>query len=283
MKLPHWLVGLSVAVAVTCPATARGETAEQAFARGDALLAGGGFQQALQAYATAVRAERANQQYVQQFMLVRQVVALRGGLERESDPQRRRQIAQALRSFYVSQGLLSEALAVDEEVHAKSNTATSAALLAETQLAVGKPAEAAQVLGALGPEKATAATQALLGIALARQGRMGEARKISESIPLSTSGDPGTLYSLARMHAVIGKDDEALGLLRRCFEAVPPSRLDDLKRHATQSREFAGLASTDGFARVLATKSTVSESKCSGGSSCAGCPMRGSCPKSQGQ
>ena len=85
------------------------------------------------------------------------------------------------------------------------------------------------------------------------------------------------------MHAVVGNHDEALRLLGRCFEAVTPSRLAGFKTHAAQSPEFAALASSGGFAKVLQTKSKVAESKCSGGSSCAGCPMRSKCPKSQGK
>ena len=283
MKFTPLLIVLAAGVVLTCPAMARGETAERAFARGDTLLAKGGFQEALHAYAAAVRAERTNQQYVQQFMLVRQVVALRGTLEREKDLQRWHTIAQALRSFYVSQGIHSEALSVDEKTHARLNTASSAAQLAETQLAMGKDADALQVLAALDPDSATPATQALLGIALARQGRVDEARKTAERVALPENVSPGTLYSVARMQAVIGNHRQALGLLTRCFEAVASSRLDGFKTHATQCPEFAGMASTDGFARVLKTESKVAESKCSGGSSCAGCPMRAKCPKSQGK
>jgi len=283
MKFTPSLIVLAAGVVLICPAMARGETAERAFARGDTLLAKGGFQEALHAYAAAVRAERTNQQYVQQFMLVRQVVALRGTLEQEKDLQRWHTIAQALRSFYVSQGVYSEALSVDEKTHARLNTASSAAQLAETQLAMGRDADALQVLAALDPDSATPATQALLGIALARQGRVDEARKTAERVALPENVGPGTQYILARMQAAIGNHRQALGLLTRCFEAVAPSRLDGFKTHATQCPEFAGMASTDGFASVLKTQSKVAESKCSGGSSCAGCPMRAKCPKSQGK
>ena len=283
MKFSELLTGMVVVVSITCPVLARGDTAEQAFARGNTLMSKGSFQEALRAYSTAVRAERSNQEYVQQFMLVRRVIVLRETLDRERDLQRWHRIAQALRSFYFDQGIYSEALSVDEKIHAKLNRTSSAAQLAETQLAMGKAADAAQVLAALNPQRTTAATQALLGIALARQGRVGEARKIAETTALPDKVGPGTLYSLARMHAIVGNHDEALGLLTLSFEAVPPSRLDDFKTHARQSPEFAGLASAEGFTRVFHTKSKVAESECSGGSSCAGCPMRGKCPKSQGR
>jgi len=154
--------------------------------------------------------------------------------------------------------------------------------LAETQLAVGNNAAAARVLATLGPKGSTAATQAMLAVALARQGRMADARKIAGTTSPPKKAGPGTLYSLARMHAIVGHQEQALALLIRSFEAVPPSRLDNLKTHAKQSPEFAALASTAGFAQALRAKSKVAESKCSGGSSCAGCPMRGKCSKSHG-
>ena len=283
MRFSHVLVGLAVAIVVTCPMLARGETAEQAFARGNTLLKKGDLQASLQAYSAAARAQRTNQEYVQQFMLARQAVALRERLDREKSLQRWQRIAQSLRSFYVSQGVYSEALSVDEKIHAKLNNASSAAQLAETQLAMDRDADAVQVLAALDRREASAGTQALLGIALARQGQVDEARKIAQGIVPPDKAGPGTLYRLARMHAVVGNHDEGLGLLTRCFEAVAPSRLDGFKMHAKQSPAFEGLASTDAFAAVLQTKSKVAESKCSGGKSCAGCPMRGKCAKSPGK
>lgn len=283
MKLSKLSIGLAVWIALTSAAITRAATPSQAFAQGSALLAGGDFRGALQAYSVAVRADRTNQEYVQQFMLVRRVIALRESLGREKDLQRWQQTARALRSFYVSQRIYSEALRMDEQIHVRLHTGVSAAQLADTQLAMNRDAEAVQVLAALDPQQATPATQALLAVALARQDRTDEAHKTAQRIVLPDRAGPGTLYSLARMHAVLGNQDEALGLLARCFQAVTPSRLDDFKAHATRSPEFADLASTDGFARVLKTKSKVAESKCSGGSSCAGCPMRGKCPKSQGK
>jgi hypothetical protein len=88
---------------------------------------------------------------------------------------------------------------------------------------------------------------------------------------------------VARANVSVGNDNQALDLLTRCFEATPPSRLEVLKSHARKTPEFVSLASTPQFAEVLKTESKIAESKCSGGSSCAGCPMRGQCASSQGQ
>ena len=283
MKLSHLLTGLIVGAVLIGPAMLRAEPSAGTFEKGNTLLAEGNFQGALQSFATAVRTERNNQEYVQRFMVVRQVVMLRERLAAEEDPARWQSMALALRAFYLSEGVYSEALPLDEQIHAKQQTATSAAQLAETQLAMNKADAAEKVLAALGPEKATPATQALHGIALARQGKIDQAKKIGQRIAEFDGDDPGTLYSLARMQAAVNDQKQAMGLLVRAFEAIAPSKLGGLKTHAKQSPEFAAMVSTDAFARALATESKVPESKCSGGSSCAGCPMRGGCPSSQGK
>jgi tetratricopeptide (TPR) repeat protein len=281
MKFSRLIFGFVVMAAMTVAGVVRADTADQAYAKGKTLLAQGSFEQALQAFAVAVRAAPTNQQYGQQFLLVRRVIALRQNLKQEKDPERWMSVAQSLRSFYVSEKIYSEALPIDEKIHAKLNSASSAGNLAETQLALGKEAEALQMLSALPPAKTTPVTEALRAIALARNGDVNEARKISENTVIADS-DAGTFYVCARMHAVVGNHDESLDLLARCFEAVPPSRLEDLKVHAKQNPDFGGLASTSRFSSVLRTKSKVAESTCSSGSSCAGCPMRASCAKSQG-
>ena len=283
MRIACQVIAMAVGLVLFSTLTARAESTAEAYARGNELLVKGSFQESLRAYSVAARGDRTNRQYAQQFMLVRRVIALRSRLDSEKDSKRWLEIAQSLRSFYVDRKLHSEALVVDEKIHAKLGTAMSAGQLAETQLAMGKNAEATRVLTALTPEKATKYSQAVLAISLARQGRLAEARKAGQGIAGSASSDPGTLYVQSRMQAAIGNPDAALKLLTRCMEMVPPSRQDALKAHAKKARDFADLASTDAFGAVLETKSKVAESKCSGGSSCAGCPSRGKCPGSQGK
>lgn len=273
----------AISLAMICPAVGHGASGSGAFEEGNALLAEGDLQGAMEAYSTAVRSDRENQQYVQQFMLIRQVVALESSLDKQTDPDRWAETAQSLRSFYAARGITSEAISIDLRMHSKLNTALTAAQLAESQLRAGQADEAAQVLGSLDEKKATPATQALRAVALARAGRLGEARKIAASMSSLEQPDAGTLYNLARMHAAVSEDEKALSFLTACFEVVPPSRLVNLKAHAQGSPEFARLADKGAFATVLKTESKITESKCSGGSSCAGCPMRGGCPSSQGK
>jgi len=281
MTTSRRLTLLVLTLILASPLAARAESPAELYGNGEKLLQAGDFNGALAALAGAVRAEQSNRQYASKYMLVRRVIQLRERLDAETDPEQWHYLAGALRSFYVSEKIYPEALALDRAVHAKLHDAASAANLAETLLATGKNAEAAEVLAAIDPSEASAATQSLLGIALARQGKVEEAKKIASTVSLPSEAGAGAAYSAARLHAAVGDSAKALACLTVCFESIPPSRLDGFKAHARLCPEFSDLASTDGFAKALKTESKVAESKCSGGSKCAGCPMRGNCGKSQ--
>jgi tetratricopeptide (TPR) repeat protein len=253
------------------------QTGEKSFREGQALLKQGNLAGALKAYTAAAQADRANQQYLQQFMLVRQAAMLQDALGKEQNAERWASMAQALRSFYVSQGLHAQALPLDQQVFQRQPSANTAIQLAETQLALGQPAEAAAVLSGLAESQTTPGSQGLLAIALARQGKQAEARQVADAIPAASNAGPGTLYILARMQAALGNQEQSANALKQCFESLPPSRLEALKAHARTCTDFVALKTTAAFTAALATESKVPESKCSGGSSCANCPMRGNC------
>jgi thioredoxin-like negative regulator of GroEL len=274
---------LLVAILLLSPALARAETPAEAFAKGKTLLAKGDFATALEAFTAAARGDRENVDYLQHYAMLRRVVELRSRLESEQDPQRREYTARALRAFYVNQRIYPELLKLDQEVHARLGSADSAANLAETQLTLNQPAEAATTLSTLDSSKSTAMTRAVLGIALARSGKADEARQLAEKLALPADAGPNLTYAAARLHAGTGDSATALKLLKACFEATLPSMLDGFKAHAKSCPEFAAIASSPEFAQVLKTESQVPESKCSGGRSCAGCPMSGKCPKSQAE
>jgi tetratricopeptide (TPR) repeat protein len=247
------------------------------FRAGESRLTSGDLQGALQQFGQAVRADQSNQQYVQQYAMLRQVLMMRDSLPKEKDLAQWEHKARALHSFYLSKGLYGEAVKIDQQLHAKVNTGATALLLAETQVAMNRPAEAARVLADLAPEKHTLATRSLHGLALARQGNTEEAKKIAQSIQVADSDGPGAVYAAARLYAALGDNEQACRLLVRCFESAAPSSLEGFKRHAQASPEFAGLAGDTKFTAALQTASKVPESACSGGSSCATCPMRGKC------
>jgi len=276
------LLLMCLAVCLAWPLMAQATPAEQAFAQGQQLLADGDLQGALQALATAVKQDRENPEYVRQYTMLRRVVQLRQRLAAEQDPRRWEYMARALRAFYLDQGIYPEALELDEQIHGKLQNAQSASMLAETQLAMNHNAEAATMLGRLAPVEHTPTTRALRVLALVREGKTDEARGLAEQVPLPEKAGPRTIYTVAWMQAALGNEREAMALLTRAMEELSPSQQPGFVAHAEACPEFANLPK-GAMAKVLQTKSKVPESKCSGGKSCAGCPMRGNCPKSQGQ
>ena len=283
MRFNRIVTAMAVTVLLSFGAMARADTATESFTRGEGLLTKGNLNAALAAYADAVRADRGNREYVQHYTMLRRIIQLRERLDQEKEPTRWESVARALHAFYVGEKIYPEALALGQKIHARLNNEWSAITLAETQLALDRNDEAAKILADLGPEKSSVATQALLGIALVRSGQAARAKPIAVSIVLPERADPRTVYAAARLSAAVGDSARALELLTRCLQSVPPSRQDGFKEHANASPEFAAIADTPEFAKALKTPSKVPESKCSGGKSCAGCPMRGKCPSSQGK
>jgi len=264
-------------------AAASAATPEEAFERGKACLSEGDLRGALKEYADAARAAPDNDSYLKEFMLVRNAVLLKHNLAKTEDQKQWLQMAKGLRAFYAGNGLLQQALELDKQIHAKAHTSFTAMQLAETQLALDLNQDAEKVLSALGTDKSTTASRALLAIALVRQGKSAEARTIAEATVASDKAGPITLYDLARMQAALGNADESITLLTDSFEATLPSRLDLFKRHAAKCPEFTSIVKSPSFQKALATESKVTESECSSGSSCASCPMRGGCANSGGQ
>jgi hypothetical protein len=276
-------VGCLAAVLLSFPALARGQAAQEAFSKGEALLAKADFSAALDAFATAVRADRSNQEYMQHYAMLRRVVDMRKRMEAEKDWQQWEYLARAVRAFYASERIYPQVLAIDQELHARLKSAASAVALAETQLSMERNAEAVKTLSAFSRDQTEPLVSALLGIALARTGKQDDTRQIAAAFVLPEGAGPGITYAAARLQGAAGDSAKAMQLLKACLESVPPSRQEGFQTHAKSCPEFATFAQTAEFAKVMATSSKLTESKCSGGSSCAGCPMRGKCPHSQGQ
>jgi tetratricopeptide (TPR) repeat protein len=282
MSRVRCVAGFVAAAVVLFASVGWGVSPDRAVSEGNHLLAKGDLHGALKAYAAALQEDRSNAEYAQQFMLVRRVLLLEDRLSKETDPSRRVEVCQALRAFYVSHGLRERSLPLDEEIFERLGTANAAIQLAETHLALDREAAATQLLSSLKADRANDATQALLSVALARQGKLNEARKVAGGITATEDAGPGTLYIFARMRAALGEEQFALTTLKRCLESVPPSQIDSLRSHARACADFASLARSESFAEVLKTESKVPESPCSGGSHCGNCPMRGNCQASRG-
>jgi tetratricopeptide (TPR) repeat protein len=276
----NFLVGYLAFAAV--PALAGpADDAARAFANGKALLAEAKFDGALQAFRTAAKADAGNQDYRQTYSMLRQVVRMREEIEKEQDSEQWMSIARALRAFYHEHRIYSESLPLDREIHERHLAPDSAAMLAETLLALGKNTEAGELLRNVGEKEATPRTTVLLGLSLARQGRIDEAKAAAMKAGVDQDAGPRVFYELARLHALTGESKAALEALTRSFELTPPSQVDALKADAKACEDFSTFADSSDFNEVLKTQSTVKESKCSKGPGCDKCPKRAKCGKNQ--
>jgi tetratricopeptide (TPR) repeat protein len=285
MLVRKMIIGLTLVAAALTPNALRAaapDAGARDFADGQALLAKADFDGALKAYAAAAKADTANEEYRAQYSLLRQVIKMRERIDAEKNPEKWLSTAQGLHSFYLDHSIFTEALALERQMHAKLNTAESAAALASTELQMGMNAEAAELLGGLAEDAVTPQARALLGIALARQGKTEQARSVAEKCVLPADAGPGVLWDAARLRALLGDAGEAVKLLVRSFEATPPRHLDMAKQDTKESKDFASLLASAEFAKALETASKVKESGCSGGSSCGNCPSRGSCSSKGG-
>ena len=74
------------------------------------MLTLGDFDGALKEFKTAARMDRDNEQYAQEYALLRQVMKLRKACAKEKNEESWAQYAGALRSYYYAHGLYLEAL-----------------------------------------------------------------------------------------------------------------------------------------------------------------------------
>ncbi|UCC29995.1 MAG: hypothetical protein JSU86_17565 [Phycisphaerales bacterium] len=253
------------------------EDAARAFADGKALLAEAKFDEALKAFVTAARTDVGNQEYHQTFFMLRQVVRMRKRIQRKQGPDQWMSMARALRTFYHDHRIYSESLPLDRKIHEQHLAPDSAVMLAETLLALDKSAEAIEVLGGLGKKDASPRTSVLLGLAVARQGRIDEARALAGKANVGNDAGPRVFYELARLRAATGDSQGSLEALTRSFELTPPSRLDVLRAEAKDCTDFSAFASSADFTKTLKTQSSIEESGCSKGSTCGNCPKRATC------
>jgi len=272
---------ICIAVLLIGSQTAWCETARETFGRAETLLSKSDFSGALKAYAEASRAAPDNEEYRQKFLLVRRVIVTRKQIAQESDPAKWRYLAKALHSFYSANRIYDELLTLDQQMHAIFGTSATAMTLAETHIAMDDYEAAAKTLRDLETDQVSDASNVLLGIALAHLNKKDEAKAIADDLLLPEDTSPRKLYNAARLHGMLGEAEKAAEYLVGCFQSLPPSRIDAFKDHAKGCVEFESIIETDAFKTAMTTESPIHESACSGGSSCAGCPLRGNCPSGQ--
>lgn len=259
------------------------EDARRTYAQGDTLLAKADFNGALKAYASAARLDTANKEYRTAYMVVKRVIALRDAIDKETNAKKWEDAARALHAFYIDNKVYSEALTLDEKLHKKLNTIETATMLAGSQIAAGKDADAEKLLAGLDAAKLTPNARALQGIALAHQKKTDAAKEIAAKIELPKDADADLCLNLARLHSLLGDTKKAGEMLTRSFEQTRPSRLDVAKAAAKDNTDLAALAKAPEFKTAMATESKVKESSCSGGSDCGSCSSKSSCSSNGGE
>lgn len=237
------------------------DEAAKAFAEGKTLLAKADFDGASQAFREATQTHPDNKEYARQYGMLRQIIRTRAQIANEQDPDRWWGMARSLCAYYHGHKIHSEALPLDREIHRRRPTVDSAVMLAETQLALGRPSEAAETLRPLAKEDATKQTKVLLGLAFARQGRIDDAKAVIEKVTLEDDAGPRLFLQLAGLRALTGDSNGALEALTRSFELTPPSELDTAKAEAKVSKDFSALTKSSGFAEALRARSKVKDSK----------------------
>lgn len=257
-------------------ASATPEEASAAYAEGQKRLRQGDFEPALKAYLAASKADPENDLYRQETLLLQRTIRTRKGLDRLTGGEWLT-AAEGLYVYFFEREVAGEALNLATKLHERQSDGVSTARLARTQLAFGRDAAAAELLRGLSDTMQTVETRALLAIALARQGETDAAKAALNSAVVSDDTSAAALFDLARARARVGQHEDALALLGACLERTPPSRLESVRTSARQSADLASLRSDAAFAKVLATESKVSESRCSSGASCAKCPSRTKC------
>lgn len=267
--------GLLLALLLAAPALA--QTAVSPADRAEATLKQGDLEGALQLFKQAVRESPDNPALRQRAILVQRIVTIRSALDGAADPEDWMMLAEALHSFYHENGILSEALVVDQKIHDKLRTPASAMLLARTLLALEKNKQTIELLESQSVQEAPANLHTLLALALARESRAADAQKVLLRVKLDEMKDQQVLLDAACVQARLNEPGHARALLVRSLQNTPPSRLEVARAQIKACPDLAGLRSSADFATVLATESQVTESQCSGGTSCGSCPSKTSC------
>lgn len=262
----------------------------------EALFAAGQIAAARDAFEALSKADPENAELAARVAVLEQVLELQNLVANEEISPMWERAACVLHAYFHQRGVPEVALAQDRAAHAKADSATTACLVAESLLTLDRDTETVQFVEGLREAQRDDQVRTYWGIAKAR---LGDKEAVLEDMDLfgwPETEDPGVLYDVARLHAVLGRHEEALSTLTASFEKCPPRALEGLKALAAASSDFAPLRETEGYAKVMATTSKVKAGGCHGDcgscaeksdcgsagscgekSDCASCPDKGDC------
>ena len=277
MRLHRKLIaGLALCLAFTASAFANENTekAAELYDQGLAVLAKGDFNSAMKAFAGAAKTDPANQNYKQHLALVNRVKQVRAMLEKEQDVAKWTKQAASLRTFYVNYEVYEEALSIDQRRFKKLGTPAVAVDLAESQLELGKNEASVKLLVGLDKAKATPRSDVLLGIGLARLGKLDKAKAIAGNCAKPDGKDLALVFDAACLNSLVGNQELAAKQLTLTFEQTPPGQLDKAKAYAKKRQDLAGLRGAQ-YAQLWTVASKIKPAECGSAAGCGGCDKAG--------
>ena len=238
------------------------------------------FTAALNEYAAAAKANPQAVYYREQYALLQRVIKTNKLLEKETNPEKWKSYAKAVRAYYYSKGYYGEALPLDGAAADKFPTSEYLVNRLETLLLAGRNDEAAKLIGDTKPADAVLRYQTLSPVALAHTGKANDAVKAIADIQVSPKTDAMSYFDFARVYWVAGNKEKAFASLKTLLEHTAPSETPVVQAMICRSPEFSPLKDSKELADVLATPSIISQSGCTGGSSCGSCSLKSKCASS---
>jgi hypothetical protein len=235
------------------------------------------YSSALQEYATAAKANPQVPYYRDQYAILRRVIKLKQLLAEETNAEKWKSYSVAVRAYYYSKGYYSESQELDLATAKKFETAEFAVNVLETLLMTDQNEEAVKFLETQKFTEKPVRYQTLEAVLLARTEKTEEALNAVKTIQLVPKTNAMSYFDLARVYWAAGDKEKAFSSLTVLMEHTAPSEQPVVQILIQRSREFAPLQGTEEMKTILATKSKVSQSGCTGGSSCGSCSLKDKC------
>jgi len=258
---------LFTALLAGLPAASRADAETDALER----TAAGDLDGAVAAYDRALRAKPEDRELMIARARIRSLLDARKALDAETNPVRLKRAGRRLHDYHHIHGLHEKALSAEKALFARLPCDETAALLADTQLRMGRSADAIATFGDAKVGRADPLARALYGVALAREGSRAEAQSLLDGLAKQEELTPELCLSMAQLHAALGHNAKTAELLTLLFESTFKDRLPSLKDSVRTCPDFREALKEVGVQTAMAAESKVSG--CSG--NCASCPSRG--------
>ncbi len=239
------------------------------------------YSSALQEYASAAKANPQVPYYRDQYAILQRVIKLKKLLAEETNAEKWKSYAVAVRAYYYGKGYYSESLEIDMAAAARFDTVDFAANVLETLLLTGKNEEAAKFAASKNFTEKPVRYKTLEAVILARTGKTEDALNAIKAIPLEPKANAMSYFDLARVYSAAGDKEKALSNLKVLMEHTVPSEQPIIQSMIQRSAEYVPLQNTEELKAVLAAQSKIIQSGCTGGSSCGSCSMKDKCASSK--